>query len=418
MPEFDPIAVKSKADKIVADDKSKIEDARNLFLEELFDWTDFYTETYPSDEAGPPSSVDNGEQLATKRKTYEAIIELWIQFTAFEISLHQYKKAVDVFEKALIDTLGSKSVVLFIAYAAFCVDRKKLANAQKVYIRGLCAGLASQEENWRLWQNFLSLTHTVNKSTDLTVDQLYEAVKKQQGVDSSKLAAPSPPLSIPSTSSALPAPSHQQDNANQAPSSSSSSSSSSNMVGSSNKSSHSVQPTTSSTSGASSNIGSTRPASNKMNSNNNVQIPAVLTFKRSNPTTAGVIANTSVITIATAANCTASDSISKPTISTASSKDNVNSGKPAAADSSVITSTTHDASGTTATSTAVTAPLSSVASKPNDTAAVAPIVSSSAIATSPIVPANVSTAIEPPKQATNTVDDGLSAAPSKEATDT
>mmetsp|Transcript_20400 Transcript_20400/g.34152 ORF Transcript_20400/g.34152 Transcript_20400/m.34152 type:complete len:717 (-) Transcript_20400:3421-5571(-) len=217
MPEFDPIAVKSKADKIVADDKSKIEDARNLFLEELFDWTDFYTETYPSDEAGPPSSVDNGEQLATKRKTYEAIIELWIQFTAFEISLHQYKKAVDVFEKALIDTLGSKSVVLFIAYAAFCVDRKKLANAQKVYIRGLCAGLASQEENWRLWQNFLSLTHTVNKSTDLTVDQLYEAVKKQQGVDSSKLAAPSPPLSIPSTSSALPAPSHQQDNANQAP---------------------------------------------------------------------------------------------------------------------------------------------------------------------------------------------------------
>eukprot|EP00600_Ochromonadales_sp_CCMP1393_P006214 CAMPEP_0174959844 /NCGR_PEP_ID=MMETSP0004_2-20121128/3394_1 /TAXON_ID=420556 /ORGANISM="Ochromonas sp., Strain CCMP1393" /LENGTH=716 /DNA_ID=CAMNT_0016208191 /DNA_START=160 /DNA_END=2311 /DNA_ORIENTATION=+ len=212
MPEFDPIAVKSKADKIVADDKSKIEDARNLFLEELFDWTDFYTETYPSDEAGPPSSVDNGEQLATKRKTYEAIIELWIQFTAFEISLHQYKKAVDVFEKALIDTLGSKSVVLFIAYAAFCVDRKKLANAQKVYIRGLCAGLASQEENGDCGKTSYRL-----QSTDLTVDQLYEAVKKQQGVDSSKLAAPSPPLSIPSTSSALPAPSDQQDNANQAP---------------------------------------------------------------------------------------------------------------------------------------------------------------------------------------------------------
>ncbi|KAJ1440525.1 hypothetical protein B484DRAFT_147747 [Ochromonadaceae sp. CCMP2298] len=154
MPVFNALEVKSKADKLVAENSGNIEgksprpacpnkftypsllppflsfppaafaDARNLFLEEIMDWTDYYSETGSKDA-----------------KVYDSIVELWIQYSLFEISLKQYKKAVEVFETAVADPVGG-SVRLFLAYAAFCIDRSKLANAQKVLIRGLCAGLA------------------------------------------------------------------------------------------------------------------------------------------------------------------------------------------------------------------------------------------------------------------------------------
>eukprot|EP00601_Ochromonadales_sp_CCMP2298_P023092 CAMPEP_0173323862 /NCGR_PEP_ID=MMETSP1143-20121109/30744_1 /TAXON_ID=483371 /ORGANISM="non described non described, Strain CCMP2298" /LENGTH=283 /DNA_ID=CAMNT_0014267857 /DNA_START=96 /DNA_END=943 /DNA_ORIENTATION=- len=168
MPVFNALEVKSKADKLVAENSGNIEDARNLFLEEIMDWTDYYSETGSKDA-----------------KVYDSIVELWIQYSLFEISLKQYKKAVEVFETAVADPVGG-SVRLFLAYAAFCIDRSKLANAQKVLIRGLCAGLG-EANNQLLWGRFLSLMHQVNKSADLTLAQLYDAVKTQTGAS---LAAP------------------------------------------------------------------------------------------------------------------------------------------------------------------------------------------------------------------------------------
>ena len=142
------------------------------------DWTDYYSENC----ADTPTNEQS-------MKVFDSIVELWIQFSVFEISLHQFKKAVEVFEKAIIDPIGCKSKDIFLAYARFCVDRNKLANAQNVYIKGLCAGLCAND-NITLWDNFLALMHTVNKSKDLTLAQLYDAVKNQKGVDVKVLAAP------------------------------------------------------------------------------------------------------------------------------------------------------------------------------------------------------------------------------------
>lgn len=135
------------------------------------DWSDFYVETCSSQ----PSAKES-------QNVFVAITNLWIQFSNFEISLHQFKKAVEVFEKAIIDPICCKSLKIYQAYAQFCIDRKKLANAQNVYIKGLCAGLSELDNNL-LWSDFLSLMHFVNKSTDLTVADLYDAVKDQKGVE-------------------------------------------------------------------------------------------------------------------------------------------------------------------------------------------------------------------------------------------
>ena len=152
-------------------------DARDLFLEEIMDWSDYYVENEKSVSADEIKSV------------FDSITSLWIYYANFEIALHQFKKAVDVFEKAIIDPIVSKSVVIYQTYGMFCVDRKKPGNAQNAYIRGLCAGLCETDNN-QLWKELLSLMHTVNKSTNLTLIQLYEAVRKQAGVDESLLAVP------------------------------------------------------------------------------------------------------------------------------------------------------------------------------------------------------------------------------------
>lgn len=155
------------------------------------DWSDYYTEACSEQPAAPESKT-----------AFDSIINLWIQFSIFEISLHQFKKAVEVFEKAIVDPIGCKSSVLFQTYAKFCIDRKKFANAQNVYIKALSAGF-SDPENTALWGDFLSLMHTVNPNKGLTIVDLYDAVKDQgvgnlavpaeikaQSVDSDSLSAP------------------------------------------------------------------------------------------------------------------------------------------------------------------------------------------------------------------------------------
>lgn len=135
------------------------------------DWSDFYQENCTCQPSSKESEV-----------VFDSITSLWIQFSSFEISLHQFKKAVEVFEKAIVDPICCKALRIYQAYAQFCIDRKKLANAQNAYIKGLCAGL-SDTDNSILWSEFLSLMHSVNKSAELTLSELYDAVKDQTAVE-------------------------------------------------------------------------------------------------------------------------------------------------------------------------------------------------------------------------------------------
>ena len=134
--------------------------ARLVYLEEIMDWSEYYTE------------ADQSIQV------FEAIINLWIQFASFEQSLNQFKKTVELYDKAIIDPIASKSCKIFKAYITFYINRNKYNNAQKIFIKSLCAGF-NEEENRSLWLEYLQMMHRVNKSTVLTLPQLYHAVKSQ-----------------------------------------------------------------------------------------------------------------------------------------------------------------------------------------------------------------------------------------------
>lgn len=155
---------------------ASLAEARQIFLGEIFDWSDYYGENL--------SETPTTEEAI---QTFDAIVNLWIEYARFEVGLRQYKKAVEVFDNALNDSLVSTSAKIYLAYAEFCTERNKNSNAQKVFIKGLCAGL-SPGDSANLWNQFLALMHKVNNAADLTLSALYTAVK-QQVTDASTLAA-------------------------------------------------------------------------------------------------------------------------------------------------------------------------------------------------------------------------------------
>ena len=147
------------------------EESRQIYLEEIMDWTDNYTE----------NKLDISQSDEAKR-ALSTIVKLWIAFCTMEISLRQFKQAVKIFEDAIIDPIASRSADIYLAYIEYCKTRGKLANAQKVYIKGLSASLL-QEEADKLWRSFLPFIQSQG-SPNLTMSQLYEAVRNEAGVDS------------------------------------------------------------------------------------------------------------------------------------------------------------------------------------------------------------------------------------------
>jgi hypothetical protein len=143
-----------------------ITESRQIYLEEILDWTDNYTENLLSNS----SSQESKDALSS-------IVKLWIAFCTMEITLRQFKRAVKLFEDAISDPIASRSANTYLAYVDYCSTRGKFANAQKVYIKGLSSELG-QEEADKLWVSFLSFIQSQG-SPDLNLEQLYEAVKSE-----------------------------------------------------------------------------------------------------------------------------------------------------------------------------------------------------------------------------------------------
>lgn len=143
------------------------------------DWTDNYTENNLASSSSKEA-----------KDTLSSIVKLWIAYCSMEISLRQFKQAVKIFEDAIGDPVVNRSADIYLAYVDYCKTRGKLANAQKVYIKGLSATLA-QEEADKLWASFLPFIQSQG-SPSLTMQQLFEAVTSEAGVGLNSLTPPGP----------------------------------------------------------------------------------------------------------------------------------------------------------------------------------------------------------------------------------
>ena len=166
---------------------SNIDDKRRIYLEEIMDWTDNYTENYMCNE-----------DLVNESKMAKSAIEnLWVNYCNMEVSLQQYKKVAQIYDNALQDPIAKTIGGIYKSYAEFNKGRNKVGKAQKVYIQGLCAGL-SQVDIDSLWFDLLQLLKSQDsQSQDLTMQTLYDAVRQEisssnvDGHDINNLIAPS-----------------------------------------------------------------------------------------------------------------------------------------------------------------------------------------------------------------------------------
>lgn len=132
------------------------------------DWSDYYMENCES-------SPESDESKAFQHK----LIHLWQCYASFEANLKQFKKAVDIYEKAVADPIVGKSSKTYRLFAEYYVARGKTANAQKVYIDSLASDLPQQETNW-LWCllfHLITSTSGVNTSLSQLKEELQKAVK-------------------------------------------------------------------------------------------------------------------------------------------------------------------------------------------------------------------------------------------------
>lgn len=144
-------------------------DSRQVYVQDIFDWTDSYNENL----AGSSDSAE--AKLALDR-----IAELWISYAQYEISLKQWKKAVQVYDDALQDELVAKQAKVYVSYAEFCKSRNKQSNAVKVYIKGLKADL-SDEHCDQIWIKFGAFMNSTSPQK-LSFEDLYSAISQQVDV--------------------------------------------------------------------------------------------------------------------------------------------------------------------------------------------------------------------------------------------
>ena len=139
-----------------------------------------------------------------------------------EMNLRQFKRAVQIFDDALNDSIASTTVDIYDAYASYCQDRYdlflipdichllliyflylhgmilycsgKLGNAQKVFIRGLCAtDKLSKTALLHLWNQFLLMMKANAAPAEqelLTLETLYDSVKLHFRAESEHISSP------------------------------------------------------------------------------------------------------------------------------------------------------------------------------------------------------------------------------------
>jgi tetratricopeptide (TPR) repeat protein len=79
------------------------------------------------------------EGSSERRRGAVRVADAWGLYAQLEMELRQFKQATKVFESAVSCAVTRDATALWLQYAAFCVDRKKLSNARKVFARAIFA---------------------------------------------------------------------------------------------------------------------------------------------------------------------------------------------------------------------------------------------------------------------------------------
>lgn len=197
LPVVKPYVVSMDVDRVLAKvgdvmDADNVEQKRRfVYLGELFDWSDYYSERYVL-----TGDVDSEEAVDARIK----ICSLLIKYSEYEETLENFDDAFSVYMDAMQEGIVSRVYELY-EKCAECYHRlrEKLTIEKKegdvsengiedegvlrgIYIKGL-TGLLSKEDTQKLWTHYLSLYNKdIKKKKDqIKMVDLYWEVRKIDG---------------------------------------------------------------------------------------------------------------------------------------------------------------------------------------------------------------------------------------------
>lgn len=135
------------------------------------DWTDYFME-----------NLHDARETEDGIFAIRSICQLWIDYAEMEIDQKQYKKASQVFDKAIEDPIAKSSSSIYLRYSSFCEVINKLGHAKSVLVRGLCSQLAQADADL-LWAALLSVAKK-SGSPSLTMKLLYDAIVLEKSAES------------------------------------------------------------------------------------------------------------------------------------------------------------------------------------------------------------------------------------------
>jgi len=153
-----------------------------VYQQALLDWVDDARESASADTDGMKRAVG----------------DLWIGFAALHRKANRFKGATEAFEGAVSCEIAGKDGKVWLEYAKYQEERKRHKTAQKIYLRALIGddqsgGRPGAEEasHPMLWEEFLRMVRDLNKTPNLTLQDLRAAVetehvsqvKKDDGAD-------------------------------------------------------------------------------------------------------------------------------------------------------------------------------------------------------------------------------------------
>ena len=89
-------------------------ESRRIYTEELFDWSDYYTEQL--------SKTPDSEEA---RHALSRIVQLRIAYCTMEINLKQFKKATTIYDDSLKDPVVNRLADIYLDYVEYCTSRGK-----------------------------------------------------------------------------------------------------------------------------------------------------------------------------------------------------------------------------------------------------------------------------------------------------
>lgn len=168
-PGHDPRTVESSAD--IKFNLGDIDGAKMVYQQALLDWVDEARESASADTEG------------MKR----AVADLWIGFASLSRKANRLKGATEAFEGAVSCEIAGRDGKVWLEYAKYQEGRNRHKTAQKIYLRALVGddkngggGPGAEEASHpMLWEEFLRMVRDLNKTPNLTLQELRSAVETE-----------------------------------------------------------------------------------------------------------------------------------------------------------------------------------------------------------------------------------------------